>query len=99
MEDFQRDIIQKKNSLWMKRKVYKSYLKSAMLYKGKTWYLRENEVAVLKRAEKSMVRAKCSVKLVNKRNIEEQMDMLGLKEAALKLSRTNSMKWYGHVLG
>ena len=38
------------------------------------------------------------VKLVDKRNTEELMDMLGLKEAADKLARANGMRWYGHVL-
>ena len=40
----------------------------------------------------------CSVKLVDKRNTVELMDMLGLKEAAEKLARTNGVRWYGHVL-
>ena len=41
----------------------------------------------------------CGVKLVDKRNTEELMDMLGLKEAADKqLARANCMRWYGHVL-
>ena len=40
----------------------------------------------------------CSVKLVDKRNTEELMDMLGLKEAANKLARANGVRWYGHVL-
>ena len=51
-----------------------------------TWYLRENEVAILRRAERSTMRAMCSVKLVDKRNTEELVDMLGLKEAADKLA-------------
>ena len=45
-----------------------------------------------------MVRALCGVKLVNKRNTEELMDMLGLKEAADKLAKANGVRWYGHVL-
>ena len=40
----------------------------------------------------------CSVKLMDKRNTMELMDMLGLKEAADKLARANGMRWYGHVL-
>ena len=51
--------------------------------------LRENEVAILRRAERSMVRVICGVKL---------MDMLGLKEAVGKLARANGVRWYGHVL-
>ena len=60
--------------------------------------LRENEEAILRRAERSMVRAMCDVKLVDKRNTEELMDMLGLKEASNKLARANGMKWYSNVL-
>ena len=45
-----------------------------------------------------MVRAMCVLPLVDKRNTEELMDMLGLKKAADTLARTNGVKWYGHVL-
>ena len=69
-----------------------------MLYVKKMWCLRENEVAILRRAKRSMVRAMCSVKLSDKRNTKELMDMLGLKEAADKLARVNGVRWYGHVL-
>ena len=62
------------------------------------WCLRENEVAILRKAERSMVRAMCSVKLVDKKNTEDLMDMLGLKEAADKLAKVNGMRCYGHVL-
>ena len=82
----------------MKGKVYKSYVRLAMLYGSETWCLRVSKVAILRRAERSMVRAMCGVKLVDKRNTLELMVMLGLKEAADKLVRANSMRWYGHVL-
>ena len=72
----------KRFSLQMKGKVYKSYVRSAILYGSEMWCLRENEVAILKRPEKSMVRAMCGVKLVDKRNTVELMDMLRLKEVA-----------------
>ena len=62
------------------------------------WCLRENEVAILRRLERFMVRAMCSVKLVDKRNTVELMDMLGLMKVADKLARMNGMRWYGHVL-
>ena len=81
----------------MKGKVYKSYVRSAMLYGSETWCLRENKIAILRR-ERLMVRMMCGVKLVDKRNTEELMDMLGLKEAADKLTRVNGVRWYGHVL-
>ena len=81
----------------MTGKVYKNYVRSAMLYGSELHCLRENKVAILRRAERSMVRAICSVKLVDKRNIVELMDMSGLKEAA-DMARANDVRWYGHVL-
>ena len=69
-----------------------------MLYESETWCLKENEVAILRKAEKYIMRAMCGVKLVDKRNTEELMDMLRLMEAADKLARENGVRWYGHVL-
>ena len=62
-----------------------------MLYGSKTQCLRENKVGILRRAERSMVRAICRVKLVDKRNTEKLMDMLGLKEAVDMLARVNGV--------
>ena len=90
-------LFRKRFSLGMKRKVYKIYVRSAMLYESKMWCSRENEVAILRRAERPMVRAMCSVKLVDKGNTVELMDMIRLKEAADKLARANGVRWYGHV--
>ena len=42
--------------------------------------------------------AMCRVNLVDKRNIEEPMNILGLKEVADKLAMANGMRWYDHVL-
>ena len=68
-------LLGKRFSLRMKGKVYKSYVRSAMLYGSETWCLRENKVAILRRAEKSMVSAMCGVKSVDKKNTVELMDM------------------------
>ena len=66
-------------------------------YGSETLCLRENEVAILRKAERYMVRAMFGVKLVDKR-WSCMMDMLELKEAADNLTKANSMSWYGHVL-
>ena len=58
-----------------------------MLYESKTWCLKEKQVAILRRVERSMMKVMYGVKLVDKWNTEELMDMLGLKEAADKLER------------
>ena len=69
-----------------------------MLHGSETWCLRENEMAILRRTERAMVRAMCGVKLMDKRNTEELMDMLGLKETLEGLAKANGVRWFGHVL-
>ena len=46
--------------------LYMSYVRLAMLYGTETWCLRENKVAILRRVERFMVRAMCSVQLVDR---------------------------------
>ena len=49
--------------------------------------------------EKSkMIQAMCGVKLLDRRNSEELMDMLGIKESLDRMAKACSMRWYGHVL-
>ena len=45
-----------------------------------------------------MVREMCGVKLVERRNTEELMEMLGLKKSLEKLAKASRVRWYGHVL-
>ena len=63
----------------------------AMLYGSETWCLRENEVAILRRTERAMIRAMCGVKLMDKKNTEELMVMLKLKETIDKLAKANAV--------
>ena len=51
----------------MKGRIYKSCVRSAMLYGCMTWCLRENEVAILIRTEKAMMRAMCEVKMIEEK--------------------------------
>ena len=85
-------------SLKMKGKVYKSCVKSAMLYGSEAWCLRENEMAILRITERAMIRAMCGVKLSDRRNSEELMDMLEITESLDRMAKASSMRWYGHVL-
>ena len=84
----------KRFSLKMKGMVYRSYVRLAMLYGSETWCLRENEMAILRRTERAMVRAMCGAKLMEKKRTEDLMEMLGLKETVVQ---TNGVRWYGHV--
>ena len=88
----------KRFSLKMKGRVYQTCVRPATLYGSETWCLRESEMGTLRRTERAMVRAMCGVKLVDKRNTTELMDMLGLRVAADKLAKANAVRLYGHVL-
>ena len=84
-------------SLKMKGMVYRSCVRSAMLYGSETWCLRESEMAILRRTERAMVRSMCGVKLVDRKKMEKLMEMLGLKETD-KMARVNGVRWYGQVI-
>ena len=69
-----------------------------MLYGSETWCLKENEMSILRRTERAMVRAMCGVKLKERESSEELMDRLGLRERVEQLAKANGVRWYGHVL-
>ena len=55
-------------SLKMKGRVYRTCVRSALLYGSEMWCLRENEMAILRKAESAMVRAMCGVIPAEKNN-------------------------------
>ena len=64
-----------------------------MLYGSETWCLRENEMAILRRTERAMVRAICGAKLIQKKRTENLMEMLGLKETVVQMAKVNGVRW------
>ena len=60
--------------------------------------MRENEIAILRRTKRAMVRAMCGAKLIEKKRTEDLMEMLGLKETAVQMAKANVERWHGHVL-
>ena len=69
-----------------------------MLHGSEAWCLREKEMAILRRAERALIRAMSGVKQLDQRNSEELMDMLGITESLDRMAKASSMRWYGHVL-
>ena len=53
-------------SLRLKRVVYESYARPAILYGCEAWCLNESEMGILRRSEASIVRAMCGVLLKEK---------------------------------
>ena len=62
-----------------------------MLYGSEMWCLRENEMAILRRTEKAMMRAICKVKVIEKRTNQELMSLLNLKDTLDGLARASQV--------
>ena len=88
----------RKFSLKMKGRIYQSCVRSAMLYGSETWCLRENEMVILRRTEKAIMRAMCGVKINEKRRSQQLMSLLGLKDTLDGLARASGVRWYGYAL-
>ena len=69
----------------MKGMIYRSCVRSAMLYGSETWCLRENEMEIL-RTKTAMVRG---AKLMEKKGTRDLMEMLGLKETVVQMAKAN----------
>ena len=78
--------------------VYKSYVKPEILYGNEAWCLKENNMGILRRTERSMLRAMCGVQLKDRKRSMDLMLMLGLNETIDLLAMANSVHWYGHIL-
>ena len=72
--------------------VYRSCVRVAVLYGSETRCLRENEIAILRRTERVMVRVMCGAKLMEKRRTEDLMEMLGLKETVVQMAKANGVR-------
>ena len=77
---------------------YNSYVRPTMMYGSEAWCLKESDMVILRRAERSMVRTMCGVQLKDRRRSTDLMFMLGLNEIMDQLAMANSVRWYGHVL-
>ena len=55
-------------------------------------------MAILRRTKRAMVRLTCGVKLVDRKKMEDLMEMLGLKETLDRMAKANRVRWYGHVI-
>ena len=88
----------RKLSLTMKGRIHRSCVWSAMLYVSDKWCLWEKETAILKRIEKSTIRAMGGVKFFERKSRQELVNLLGLEETLNRLAKANGMRWYGQVL-
>ena len=81
-------------SLKTKGMVYQSCVRLAMLYGSEICCLRENEMAILRRTERAMMRTMCGAKLMEKKrtDLEDLMEMLGLKETVVQMAKASGVR-------
>ena len=69
-----------------------------MPYERETLCLGRNEIEISQGTDRDMVRNMCGVKLVDMKSTKYLIQMLDLNETLDQLVKTNSVRWYGHVL-
>ena len=82
----------------LKGAVYWSYVRPTMLYGSEVWCLKESEMGILRRTERSTVRVMCGVQLKDRKRSTDLMFMLCVNETIDQLAIASSVRWYGHVL-
>ena len=66
--------------------VHRSYIRLAILYGNEEWCLKESEIGILRRTERSMVRAMCGVQLKDRKRSTDLVFMFGLCETIDQLA-------------
>jgi hypothetical protein len=77
--------------------VYRASVIASMVYDGETWVMRKYEESVLQRAERTMLRMMCGVKLKDKKSRNELMSILGLNEDIVTLVRKSRLTTYSEM--
>ena len=86
------------STLKLKVAVYESYVGPAILYGCKAWWLKESEMGILRRTERSMVRAMCGVQIKDIKRYMDLVFMLGLNETVDQMAMANNFRWHENVL-
>ena len=79
-------------------RVYRSCLRSVMLYGSECWALMQSSLALLQRNDRAMIRWICNVKSdqIQQFRSEVLLDRLHIPSLE-QLLRANRLRWFGHV--
>ena len=80
----------------MKGEMYRTCVRSAMLYGSETWAMRVEDQRRMERAEMRMLRWMCGVSLAEGRTNEDVRRLVGV-EPIEEVMRRGRLRWYGHV--
>ena len=80
----------------MKGKIYKTCVRTVMVYGSETWAVKVEDMRRLERAERMMVRWMCGVTVKARKHSEELLERLGIESIVEVVSRSR-LRWFGHV--
>ena len=83
-------------SLKLKGKIYRTCVRSVMIYGSETWSMKIEDMQRLERAENMMVRWMCGVTLKNRNASADLRSRLNI-ESVRDVVRRGRLRWYGHV--
>ena len=83
-------------SLKLKGKIYRTCVRSVLVYGSETWAMKVEDLHRLVRTERMMVRWMCGVTLKDRRHSDELLNRLGIECVSEVVSR-GRLRWYGHV--
>jgi len=75
----------------LKLKIYWSCVRSVILYESEVWCLGQKELSILRRTERAMVKTICGMKLMDRKNTTELIDVLGLNETLDKTAQYDGL--------
>ena len=84
-------------SLRKRGEIFQSCVRSVLLYASETWPVKVEDVDRIIRNDNIMVRWICSVKLSERKSMDNLRNMLGIRNIDVLL-RYNRLRWYGHTL-
>src|ERR1700755_1816350 len=80
-------------SLKLKGKIYKTCVRTVMVYGSETWAVRVENMRRLERAERLMVRWMCGVTIKARKPSEELLERLGI-ESVVEVVRRSRLRWF-----
>jgi hypothetical protein len=83
-------------SLKMKGKIYSTCVRTSMVYGSETWAIKVDDLRILERAEKMMMRRMCGVRLQDRVAIKDLYAYLYIDSIADVVTR-GRLRWFGHV--
>ena len=83
-------------SFKLKGKIYKTCVRSAMIYGSETWPMKVEDMNRLIRAERMMMRRMCGVTLRDRVSTDTLYDRLGVDSITGVVTR-GRLRWFGHV--